>query len=123
MLNAVFKSVIDQDNTAIVICNTKHEIIYMNPMAIGYYSKWGGVELIGKSLLGCHGPVSGEKIKAIVEWFEKSESNNSVHTFYNEKQNKDGYMIALRDSDNKLIGYYEKHEFRTADDTPFYHLP
>jgi hypothetical protein len=29
-------------------------------------------------------------------------------------------MIALRDGKGNLIGYYEKHEYRNRDITPFY---
>lgn len=36
-----FKSVIDQDRCAIVICNLEHEIIYMNPTAVERYAKRG----------------------------------------------------------------------------------
>ena len=39
-----------------VICNLKHEIIYMNPAAVLGYEKWGEDKLIGKSLLDCHKP-------------------------------------------------------------------
>ena len=38
-LYAYFKSVIDQDRAAVVICNLQHEIIYMNPAAINNYEK------------------------------------------------------------------------------------
>ena len=38
-----------------------------------------------------------------------------IYTFHNEKQNKDVYMVALRDSEQKLIGYYEKHEYRDRE--------
>ena len=31
-------------------------------------------------------------------------------------------MIALRDRQGALIGYYEKHEYRDRDMTPFYCL-
>ena len=55
-----YKSIIDQDRCAVVICNLKHEIIYMNPAAILNYKKWGGDKLIGRSLLGCLNPKSGE---------------------------------------------------------------
>ena len=47
-----YKSIIDQDRCAVVICNLKHEIIYMNPAAILNYKKWGGDKLIGRSLFG-----------------------------------------------------------------------
>lgn len=49
-----YKSIIDQDRCAVVICNLKHEIIYMNPAAVLNYEKWGGDKLLGRSLLGCH---------------------------------------------------------------------
>lgn len=119
-LNEFFKSIIDQDYASVVICNLEHTIIYMNPASINNYAKWGGAELVGKSLLNCHNPNSNELIKKVVDWFGQKTDNNKVHTFYNEKQNKDVYMIALRDEEKNLIGYYEKHEFRTKDSTPFY---
>ena len=31
-------------------------------------------------------------------------------------------MVALRDEDGMLIGYYEKHEFRTRDEEPYYNF-
>lgn len=113
-LYAYFKSVIDQDRAAVVICNLQHEIIYMNPAAIKNYEKRGGAALIGKSLLNCHNEVSVEKIKQVVDWFLADESHNILYTYYNEKQNKDVYMVALRE-EGRLIGYYEKHEYRNRE--------
>ena len=116
-----FKSIIDQDRSAVVICNLEHEIIYMNPTAIEYYGKRGGDKLIGQSLLECHNPESREKIQQVVDWFAAEESHNIVYTFHNEKQNKDVYMVALRDG-GKLIGYYEKHEYRNMETMKLYDL-
>lgn len=118
---AFYKSIIDQDRSAIVICNLQHEIVYMNPAAVKNYEKWGGEKLIGQSLLPCHKPESREKIEQVVKWFSDSEENNLVYTFYNEKQNKDVYMIALRD-EGRLIGYYEKHEYRNRETMKMYDL-
>ena len=109
-----YKSIVDQDRSSIVICNLKHEIIYMNPAAVSSYAKRGGDKLIGRSVLDCHNPESRDKIQQVVEWFAADESHNIVYTFHNEKQNKDVYMVALRD-DGELIGYYEKHEYRNAE--------
>ena len=116
-----YKSIVDQDRSSIVICNLKHEIIYMNPAAVSSYAKRGGDKLIGRSVLDCHNPESREKIQQVVEWFAADESHNIVYTFHNEKQNKDVYMVALRD-DGKLIGYYEKHEYRNAETMKQYDL-
>ena len=53
-----YKSIIDQDRCAVVICNLKHEIIYMNPAAVRQYENYGGALLVGKNLCGCHNPAS-----------------------------------------------------------------
>ena len=119
-LTAFFKSIIDQDNKSVVICDLDHTIIYMNPAAISNYSKRGGAELIGKNLLNCHNMESCEKIKKVIAYFEKDKNNNIVHTFYNTKENKDVYMVALRDENGILIGYYEKHEYRGRDMSELY---
>lgn len=116
------KSVIDQDYAPIVICNLEHEIVYMNPSAVKRYEKWGGKSLLGKSLHGCHNSDSTEKINNVLAWFEEDISHNSVFTFHNEVENKDVYMIALRDDENNLIGYYEKHEYRNLETQKLYDL-
>ena len=122
-IGAFFKSVIEQDTAAVVICDTEHRIVYMNPAAVANYHTYGGEKLVGKSIFDCHNEHSVETIRKVVSWFAKSETNNRVHTFFNAKQQKDVYMVALRDDDGVLIGYYEKHEYRIKDDTPFYEMP
>ena len=115
-----FKSIIDQDLCPVVICNTEHEIIYMNPASAERYAKRGGYKLVGSSLLDCHNEDSNKKIKRVLEWFKKSPDNNRIFTFHNPKENRDVYMIALRNDKKELIGYYEKHECRNAETRGFY---
>ena len=62
VLNQVYKSVLEADRAAVVICDLEHTIIYMNPAAIARYEKWGGKTLLGKSLLDCHNEKSREMI-------------------------------------------------------------
>ena len=119
-LSKFFKIIIDQDRSAVVICNLNHEIIYMNPTAIERYAKHGGAELVGKSLLDCHNPQSCQMINRVLGWFGEGKENNIVYTYHNEKENKDVYMVALRDDDGALIGYYEKHEYRNAETAKLY---
>lgn len=119
-LSAYFKSVIEQDRCAVVICNLQHEIIYMNPKAAERYSKHGGYSLVGKSLLDCHNDKSNYMIKKVIGWFEESKDNNIIYTFCNKKENKDVYMVALRDDNGTLIGYYEKHEYRNNETMNLY---
>ena len=115
-----FQSIIEQDQCAVVICNPEHEIIYMNPAAVARYARRGGAKLVGCSLLECHNEKSGEMIKKVVGWFAESKDHNIIYTSHNIKENKDVYMVALRDENGALIGYYEKHEYRnTETDEPY----
>jgi PAS domain-containing protein len=111
----IFKSVLEQDRSPIVICDLDHKIIYMNPTAIKRYEKRGGEKLIGKSLLDCHNAKSCELIEKVLSWFAESRENNMIFTSRNERENRDVYMVALRDGAGKLIGYYEKHEYRNVE--------
>lgn len=119
-LSQYFKSIIDEDRCPVVICNLEHKIIYINPSAAERYKKSGGLDLVGKSLLDCHNLESSQMINRVVAWFKESKEHNRIYTFYNEKENKDVYMIALRDENGTLIGYYEKHEYRNKEKENFY---
>ena len=114
-LTAFFKSVLEQDRAAVVLCDLSHTIVYMNPAAGARYAGRGGMALVGRSLLDCHDSKSNELIERVVSWFRVDRTHNLVYTFHNEKENKDVYMVALRDEAGKLIGYYEKHEYRDRE--------
>ena len=121
-LNEIYKSVLEADRAAVVICDLDHSIIYMNPTAIRRYDKWGGAALLGKSLLDCHNEKSCEMIIKVVDWFRADARHNIVYTSHNQKENKDVYMVALRDDSGNLIGYYEKHEYRNPETMKMYDL-
>jgi len=107
-LNAYFKSLVDQDRAAVVICDLEHTIIYMNPA--------------GKSVLTCHNPQSRQTIQRVIDWFAADKNHNLIYTYHNVKQNKDVYMVALRDADGTLIGYYERHEYRSPETMKLYDM-
>ena len=119
MLDKLFKSIIDQDTAPVVVCDMKDIIVYMNPSAVEHYHN----DLTGKSIKDCHPSSANEMIDKVVGWFSASVDNNIVNTYYSERQNKDVYMVALRDDEGTLIGYYEKHEYRNKEiDTFLSHL-
>ena len=114
-LNTFFKSVLDQDTAPIVICDLEHTIVYMNPASIARYH----TDLTGRNLKACHNADSNEKIDCVVAWFKESRDNNIIYISRNDKENKDVYMVALRDNSGTLIGYYEKHEYRNRETAEF----
>ena len=116
MLNKLLKSVLDQDTAPVVVCNIDDIIVYMNQSAIKRYHK----DLTGASIKDCHPPQANEMICKVINWFKKDKANNIEYTYYNDKENKDVYMVALRDDDGTLIGYYEKHEYRNKETVGLY---
>ena len=113
-----FRSILEQDKAPVVVCDLSSTILYMNPASIARYKG----DLTGKNLKACHPAAANEKIDRVLAWFAKSRDNNIVYTFRNDTENKDVYMIALRDADGTLIGYYEKHEFRNRETAPLYDI-
>lgn len=119
-MNSFINAFFNSDTDAIILCDLNHVIVAMNPAAIEHFQLAGGKELVGKNLLDCHNMKSQEKIKSIVNWFLKDESNNLVHTYYDARHNKEVYMVALRNEEGSLIGYYEKHEPCSRDESSCY---
>lgn len=115
-ISEYIKAVLDGEQSAVVLCNLDHTIVYMNPFAINRYHG----DLTGKSVMDCHNKDSQQKILNTLEWFKKDKTHNQVFEFRNEKENRDVYMVALRNSSNELIGYWEKHMYRTPDTGIFY---
>ncbi|MEE1187128.1 MAG: PAS domain-containing protein [Acutalibacteraceae bacterium] len=117
-LSAFFKSVIDADTKSVVICDLEHIVVYMNPAALSRYK----IDLTGKSIKSCHNADSNEKIDRVVAWFLQSKDNNIVYIAHKDKDNRDVYMIALRDDEGELIGYYEKHEYKNKETKKMYDI-
>ena len=117
-LSKFLKSVIDQDLAPVVICDLEHTVVYMNSASIARYH----ADLTGRNLKSCHNDKSNEKIDSVVAWFSESSDNNIVYTSRNDKENKDVYMVALRDDSGTLIGYYEKHEYRNRETAELYKM-
>ncbi len=115
-LYKLFKSILKQDTAPVVVCDIDDIIVYMNPSAINIYRK----DLTGSSIKTCHPQEANEKIDRVIAWFGESKDNNIMYTYHNEKENKDVYMVALRDDDDTLIGYYEKHEYRNKETALLY---
>ncbi len=118
MLEQVFKSILEQDKAPIVVCDMQSKVLYMNPAAILRYKR----DLTGQSVKSCHPAAANEKIDRVLDWFSQSRDNNIVYTYRNDKENKDVYMVALRNDDGALIGYYEKHEFRNRETARLYDM-
>ena len=113
-----FQSILDQDRAPVVVCDVNSIVVYMNPSAIARYQR----DLTGQSIKLCHPAYANEKIDRVLAWFAENREHNVVYTYRNDQKNKDVYMIALRDEDGLLIGYYEKHAYRDRERMKMYDL-
>jgi len=118
MLNKLLKSVLNQDISPVVVCDINDIIVYMNKVAVERYHK----DLTGCNIKDCHPPKARESIDRVLNLFKESKDNNIVYTYRNDGENKDVYMVALRDDDGTLIGYYEKHEYRNKETIGLYQV-
>lgn len=57
-------------NCAVTVSDINGIIIYMNEKSGKTFEKWGGLDLIGKSLGDCHKPKSQETIKNLMDFAE-----------------------------------------------------
>ena len=76
----------------------------------------------GKSVLNPYLIKSASDYNIYINQTDADGNNNIVYTYNNEKENKDVYMVALRDENGELIGYYEKHEYRTKETGKLYEI-
>jgi DUF438 domain-containing protein len=100
----LLKLIFDSWNESIVFVDTNHIIRYMNAPAKVHYAKWGDV--LGKSIFDCHNPDSCKIIRDCFVRLQNGE--NDILFADNEKHLV--YMRAVRDTKDKLVGYYERYE-------------
>ena len=108
-LDDAFRSIVEDLDEEICLADTDHVIRYMNRESIKRYAHRGGESLIGKSLFGCHNDNSRKLIQKYTDMMTEDKNLHEINMGYNSKHDETNYMIAVRDSDGRLIGYYEKH--------------
>lgn len=105
----LLKHIVDSINHQIVFVDTNHVIRYLNKSAEEeYYGRRKLKTLIGRPLFSCHPPYA---IPTIENAFEKLKNGeNEVYLYFDKKKENDLYLVAVRDENEKLIGYYERFE-------------
>jgi transcriptional regulator with PAS, ATPase and Fis domain len=98
---------------AVTVTNTMGEIIHMNRKAQQVFEKWGGKELIGKSMYSCHNAKSQAIIHRLME---KGETN--VYTIEKKGVKKLIYQTPWR-KDGEIAGLVE-FSFEIPFDMPHF---
>ncbi len=103
------KSLVDQMDKEIVICDLNHTILYMNQIAVKNYKTRFGADLIGKNLLDCHNENSCAIIKEKLAYAIENNLDSILITDKPDKHKK-SYLTLIKDNDQKVIGYYERYK-------------
>lgn len=102
----LMSALLDSLKNPVVLANTEHIILYMNKPAIEQFASWGGADLIGRSLLECHNEQSQKTIIEVLI----AMHNGEVERLITDSEKYRAYMRAVRDSEGRLLGYYERFE-------------
>ena len=108
-----FKGIIDYEYGHIVLSNLEYRVIYENSSAKKYYAP--ASPLTGKLLSTLMDDEMMSKVVMSVEWFKEDKNNNKVFAFHDKTNNMDMYILAIRNTSGKLIGFYGRREDRTPD--------
>ncbi len=103
---SLLTAILDSLPEPILVADTDPLIRYMNRAAIAHSR--GGETLLGQSLLDCHNPRSQEIILQVLE----EQRNGTEERFIYENERYRVYMQAVRSTDGRLLGYYERYEKR-----------
>lgn len=104
-----FKILLDSQREPFVFVDPDHIIRHMNESAAAYYARWGGAELLGRSLLDCHNAQSCKIIREVSEAMARGEVEDLLITDEGEAGRR-MYMRAVRDADGTYLGYHERYE-------------
>ncbi len=119
-LNEFFKGIVDSEEGPIIICNLDYRIIYVNPVAEKCYKN--SYMFTGKLLESFIDEEMLSKVVMSIEWFKEDVKNNKVFALHDKKNNMDMYILAIRNTNGELIGFYGRREDRTPDQGKMFDL-
>ncbi|HDL17649.1 MAG TPA: PAS domain-containing protein [Bacteroidetes bacterium] len=96
--------ILDSLKNPVAFTDTNHIIRYMNKAAIEHYDE--GENLLGRSLLDCHNEASQKMIHEIYTEMQQGLEERLI----TDSEKYRIYMLAVRDENGQLIGYYERYE-------------
>lgn len=110
----VLECILDAYAYEIVFVDRNHIVQYMNKTA---RERYGDRVKIKSSLFNCHNENSKQKIEKFLERADAGEEGEFFETL-NGKTGEREFFVPVRDRDNKVIGYFERHEMPWDSEDP-----
>ena len=113
MTKEVMAALLDAYAYEIVFVDRTHIVRYLNKTA---KERYGDRVIIGNSLFNCH----NENTKGKIEEFLRraDEGEDEMFELLNGKTGEREFFVPVRDENNKVIGYFERHEVPWDKDNP-----
>ena len=118
--NSLLKAYANSEEFPLVICSMDFRIRYINKLAAEKYSKYGGYDLVGRSLNVFMDEVAQSKVDMVIEWFKEDVFHDCILAVRDKRNNTDIYMCAMRDENGELIGFCSRHRSRINDEAAPY---
>ena len=99
-------ALLDSLKDSVCFVDTTHTIRYMNAPSAELYKKFGGMKLLGTSLLDCHNEQQQEQIREVFAALQAGEEERLITDDAEHRI----FMRAVRDRQGRLIGYTERYE-------------
>ena len=112
MTKEVLEALLDAYAYEIVFVDRDHIVQYMNKTAKERYE---GRVFIGRSLFNCHNEGSKAKIEEFLRRADAGE--DEMFETLNGKTGEREFFVPVRDTDGKVIGYFERHEMPWSEET------
>ncbi len=109
----ILNSILDAYIYEIVFVDREHIVRYMNKTA---KQRYGDRVQIGNSLFNCHNQNSKIKIEEFLKRADAGEEE--MFELLNSKTGEREFFVPVRDTDGKVIGYFERHEMPWSQDEP-----
>jgi PAS domain-containing protein len=97
-------AILDSLKDPVLVADTQHVTRYMNKAAIEFYE--GGESLICRSLLDCHNEQSQQMMVEILAEMHEGLDERII----TDDEEHRIYMRVVRDTEGKVLGYYERYE-------------
>lgn len=109
----ILESILDAYSYEIVFVDRQHMVRYMNKTA---KERYGNRVQINQSLFDCHNENSKIKIEEFLKRADAGE--NEMFETYNTKTGEREFFVPVRDYNQQVIGYFERHEMPWDENNP-----
>lgn len=109
----ILESILDAYSYEIVFVDRQHIVRYMNKTA---KERYGSRVQINQSLFNCHNENSKIKIEEFLKRADAGE--NEMFETYNTKTGEREFFVPVRDHNQQVIGYFERHEMPWNENNP-----